>query len=303
MAIKTFSILITTKNRLEDLKLTLRKIHHLIEREDVECIICDDGSLDGTYEYVKGNYTKILLLKNEKSKGYLYNRNALLNLTSALYAISLDDDAHFMTEHPLALIENYFQNNEQCGVLAFRIYWGKNEPTTIHTKEHSEKVKGFVGCGHVWRMKAWKAIPNYPEWFMFYGEEDFAAFQLLKKGWEVRYAPEILIQHRVDMKARKKDSDYRVRLKSSLRSGWYLYMLFYPWKQIPRRLVYTLWMQIKLKVFKGDFRAFIAITQACIDVIFNFPRLIKNSNRLTIKEFTEYSKLTDTKLYWNPEEN
>ena len=44
----TFSILITTKNRKSDLSFTLEKIKYLLEREDVDCIICDDGSSDGT---------------------------------------------------------------------------------------------------------------------------------------------------------------------------------------------------------------------------------------------------------------
>jgi len=303
MANTLFSILITTKNRKPDLEYTLNNLNYLIEREDVECIICDDGSTDNTSDFIKYNYPNIQLIENKISKGLIYSRNKLLSLTTAKYAISLDDDAHFMTENPLELIESYFKKNRQCGVLACRIYWGKHQPKEIKTAEQPNRVKGFVGCGHVWNMKAWNRIPKYPAWFIFYGEEDFAAFQLFKHGWEVHYVPKILVQHRVDIKSRKKEKDYRLRLRRSLRSGWYLYFLFYPWKLIPKKFVYTLWMQLKLKVFKGDFKALIAIIQALFDVLFNFPKLIKNSNRLTMKEFNEYAKLPDTKLYWNPEEN
>lgn len=303
MAIKTFSILITTKNRLEELKFTLQKIHHLIERKDVECIICDDGSSDDTFEFIGKNYPKINLIKNEKSRGLIYSRNRLLSLTKANYAISLDDDAHFITENSLELIETYFNENSNCGLIAFRIFWGLTPPGNIIGVEDDEKVKGFVGCGHVWNMKAWKTIPNYPAWFIFYGEEDFSSFQLFKKGWEIHYVPQILVHHRVDIKARKKDKDYKLRLRRSLRSGWYLYLLFYPWNQIPKRFLYTLWIQLKLKVFKGDFSALLAIIQALFDVIFNFPKLINNSNRLTEEEFKTYSELPETKLYWTPKKS
>ena len=64
--------------------------------------------------------------------------------------------------------------------------------------------------------------------------------------------------------------------------------------------MYTLWIQLKTKVFKGDMKAFIGILQALGDVIINFPRLIQNSNRLSKKEFEVYSKLSDPKLYWTP---
>ena len=55
-----FGILITTKNRIEDLKFTLSKISHLIHRPDVECIIWDDGSSDNTYDYIKNNKSTVL---------------------------------------------------------------------------------------------------------------------------------------------------------------------------------------------------------------------------------------------------
>lgn len=299
----TFSILITTKNRLEELKITLQKINHLIERDDVECIICNDGSKDETSKCIRENYPQIYIIENAISKGLIASRNELLALTKAKYAISLDDDAHFLSDNPLEIIENHFKNNQNCGVIAFRIFWGNKEPFTLISNENRLIVKGFVGCGHVWNMKAWREIPDYPDWFVFYSEEDFAAFQLFKKGWEVHYVPEIIVHHRVDLKSRKKYNDYRLRLRRSLRSGWYLYILFYPWKVIPKKFIYTLWMQIKLKVFKGDLKALLAIIQALLDVIWNLPRLLKNANRLTRTKFKQFQKLPETKLYWKPKKN
>ena len=303
MVLKKFSILITTKDRLRDLRLTLESLKYLISRKDVECIICDDGSSDGTFTFVKEEYPTIILIHNKKSKGLIYSRNRLLNMTVANYAISLDDDALIISNNPLKKIESYFQKHDQCGILAFRIFWGKEELKDLYSSEHPIRVKGFVGCGHVWNMKAWKTIPNYPDWFVFYGEEDFAAFELFKKRWEIHYFPQILIQHRVDVKARKKHKDYQLRLRRSLRAGWYLYLLFYPWQLIPKKIIYTLWMQLKLKVFKGDMKALVAIIQAFLDVIINLGRLFMNSNRLTISEFEDFSKISDTKLYWEPENN
>ena len=177
----TFSILITTKNRIDDLKFTLVKIQHLIDRTDVECVIYDDGSSDGTTNYITQNYPKITLHTNKTSRGYLYCRNKMLNETQADYAISLDDDAHFVTKQPLEKIANYFNQNPKLGLLGFRVFWSKENPERTFSNELPLRMKSFVGCGHVWNMKAWRTIPNYPEWFVFYGEEDFASYQLFKK--------------------------------------------------------------------------------------------------------------------------
>ncbi len=298
---KQFSILITTKNRLEDLKFTLQKINHMVENENVECIICDDGSIDKTSEFIVGNYPKIQLINNPKSKGLIYSRNRLLNLTSADYAISLDDDAHFITENPLKIIEQHFVNNQNCGVIACRIFWGKELPKNIESNEEVERIQGFVGCAHVWNLKAWRRISNYPEWFEFYGEEEFASFKLFKKRWEIHYVPQLFVQHRVVVKERKKERDYYWRLRRSLRSGWYLYLLFYPLKKVPKKFFYSLWMQFKLKVFKGDLKAGIAILLAILDLLINLPRICIKRSTLTSKEFTDYKKLTNPKIYWKPE--
>jgi len=296
-----FSIVITTYNRLADLKITLKSLDSFLQRDDVELLICDDASTDGTQVFLKNNYKNDTLIFNNKGNSYIYNRNALNNRANGEYIISLDDDACFLSESVLKELELCFINHPNCGVQNLRIYWGKEKPITTTSTEVIQLSKGFVGCGHVWRKTAWESIPKYPVWFVFYGEEDFAAYQLFKHDWDVLYNPKVLVHHRVDIKARKKHKDYRLRLRRSLRSGWYLYFLFYPLKEIPRRFTYTIWQQLKKKTFKGDIKATTAIIQALLDVIINLPRLIKYANRLSNQEFKEYQKLSDTKLYWSPE--
>lgn len=301
MTVPKFSILITTKNRKTDLAFTLNRIKNLLDRKDVVCIICDDGSTDGTAFFLQTNYPEIEFINNSESKGLIYSRNRLLNLVKTEYAISLDDDAHFLTENPLEFVQKHFEENTNCGLLALRIFWGLQEPVSILSIEKSIRVQGFVGCAHVWRMKAWRDISDYPAWFVFYGEEEFASYHLFKKNWEIHYLPKVLVNHRVDVKARKNNADYTLRLRRSLRSGWYLFFMFYPLKVIPRKMGYSLWMQFKLKVFKGDFKALQAIVLAFFDLVWNIPRILKNSNRLTQKEYESYNQLAETKLYWQPE--
>ena len=295
-----FSILITTKNRLEDLKITLQKIAGIIDRDDVEVLLYDDASTDGTFQFIKEDYPDFQIYRNEESKGLIHNRNVLLNSCSGIYAISLDDDAHFLTQNPLEIITDYFIKNPNCGLIACRIFWGKENPLTIQHHEKNEKVSGFVGCGHVWNLKAWKEIPNYPEWFVFYGEEEFASCHLFKKNIEIHYVPELLVHHRVDVKNRKILSDYQQRLRRSFRSGWYLFFIFVPVRFIPKKLAYSFWIQFKTKMIKGDWKATFAILQAISDVVINFPKIIKARKSLTKKEYQSFMKLTPAKIYWNP---
>ncbi|PWB21799.1 glycosyltransferase family 2 protein [Flavobacterium sp. HTF] len=302
MTNSSFSILITTKNRKDDLAFTLQKIQNILVRNEVVCVVFDDGSTDGTSDFLKVNYPQIVLNTNKISKGYLYCRNKMLNEVTTDFAISLDDDAHFVTENSLDIIEDYFAKNEKIGVLGFRIFWSKEGPEIIYSDDEPVRMKSFVGCAHVWRMKAWRDIPNYPEWFVFYGEEDFASYQLFKKKWEVCYLPEVLVNHRVDVVGRKNNYDYALRLQRSLRSGWYLYLLFYPVSVIPRKLFYSVWIQLKSKVFKGDFKALKALIFAFCNVLASFPKILKNANRLTMQEYQDFQHLENAKIYWKPED-
>ena len=295
------SILISTKNRCEDLLLTLQKTKHLLGA-NVNCVVFDDGSSDGTLEKVKSNFPEIALFRNEVSKGYIYCRNKMLNETDADFAISLDDDAHFLTQSPIEIIANYFQENPNCGLIAARIFWGKESLGNTDSNDVPANVKSYVGCGHIWRMKAWCDIPDYPEWFEFYGEENVASLQLFKKKWEVHYIPELLVQHRVDMGERAKAAKNNAfRYRRAIRADWYAYFMFFPWSKIPKKMAYSLWMQLRNKIFKGNTKVAVPLILAIWDLFVAVPKLIANRNALTREEYNNYLKLNEAKIYWKPE--
>lgn len=299
---KKFAIHISTKNRVEDLTITLHKLQKVLLNNDVECVVFDDGSTDETQVMVSNNFPNITFLRNENSKGYIYCRNYMLNHSNAQYVLSLDDDATLLTNDVFDIAEQHFISNPKCALIATRIFWGKELPSNYSvSKNEFSKVSGFVGCGHIWNLSKWKLIPNYPEWFEFYGEENFASFQIFKHQLEINYLPDIFVHHRVDIKSRKKGKDYQLRNRRSLRSGWYLYFLFYPFQTIPKRMLYSIFIQIRNKTLRGDFKATLSIFQALFDVVLNIPNFIKNSNRLTMREYKEFSNLPPAKIFWQPE--
>ena len=298
--IPKITILIATKNRCNDLQFTLQKNQYLWS-DAVSCVVFDDGSTDGTSEMMQSHFPEIKLLRNDISKGYLYCRNKMLNETNAEYAISLDDDAHFLTENPIKIIASYFQENPSCGLIATRIFWGTEPPLNTINLETNTKVKSFIGCGHVWRMNAWHDIPNYPEWFEFYGEENVASLHLFKKKWEVHYVPELFVQHRVNMADRAKSAkNSAFRYRRAIRADWYTYFMFFPLKTIPRKMAYSLWMQCKNKIFKGNLKVVFPLLLAIFDLLKSIPKLKANRNAFTMKEYRNYSKLNEAKIYWKP---
>lgn len=294
-----FSLLISTRNRLSELKKTIRDIEQMVGSR-AEILICDDHSTDGTYNYLKKNCPNFRIFRNSEQMGYLYTRNFLMSKVSTKYAMSLDDDAGLVSKNPLEKCKEYFDRNPYCGVLAFRIFWGTKMPSNIDFEETSIRVKGFVGCGHIWRMDAWKSIPNYPEWFKFYGEENFASFHLFKKDWDILYAPEILVQHRVDNIERKRDNDFYTRRKNGLKADWFNILLFYPSNNATRLISYSIFKQIHKAWNQRDLKALMILPKSIIEVLSNLKNIIRGRNQLTKDQFRRWKDLPNTKIYWSP---
>ncbi|WPY97900.1 glycosyltransferase family 2 protein [Christiangramia sp. OXR-203] len=293
------SILISTRNRISELKVTLSSIDKKIG-EDVEILVCDDNSSDGTFNYLKNNFPKIRVFQNSKRMGYLFNRNLLMSKVRTKFAMSLDDDASLISEKPLKKCKEYFEKHPSCGVIAFRIFWGRSLPSNFNHSENSKRVKSFVGCGHIWRMDAWRGIPSYPEWFKFYGEENFASFQLLKKDWEIHYVPEILINHRVDNIKRQKDKDFYRRRSNALKADWFNILLFYPTKNAARLIFYSIVKQFEKAWIQRDSKVLISLFKSMIGILLNLDNILKERNQLTQKEFRKWKGLSNTQIYWSP---
>jgi GT2 family glycosyltransferase len=295
---KQITLQITTHNRLDDLRLSLNKNRDFILDPRVQTIICVDGSDDGTYEYLSSISSEINVIYNSKAIGYIKCRNRMMALTDTPYAVSLDDDAHFLSTNNVDTLLQYFEQNNQCAVIAFRIFWGKEEMQFVSENEKPHRVKGYVGCGHAWRMNHWRRIRPYPEWFVFYGEEEFAGYELFKQHLEVHYVPKVFIQHRVNINARKSHKDYLQRARRSIRSGWYLWLLFIPQKYVLRYWLYSIYKQITSKVLKGQLSILLVLLIAIAEVILNLRKIIKHRRKLTDSEYMQYKNLPNTKIYW-----
>lgn len=92
------SVYISTHNRLDSLK---RAIHSVVSQsyENIEILVSDDASSDGTYEFMKNLALKekrIIYLRNDKNKGACATRNAAIFRASGKFITGLDDDDEFM---------------------------------------------------------------------------------------------------------------------------------------------------------------------------------------------------------------
>lgn len=294
--ISLFTLLIPTKNRRHDLEITLNSLKDS-DLYHLKCVICVDGSTDDTVKFLKENHPNIKLLINQKSLGIHATRNRLFNSLETPFAICLDDDANFITTNFLQELLQYFHDNESVGLVSFCNFWGKEFKIKNRLVNETERVRSFAALAFAIRTKAWHSIPNLPEWFIFYGEEDFISINLLLKNWQVHYYSKILVHHRVNLKIRRKQSDHLIRTRLALRSGWFLYFMYYPIIEAFIHIAYSVYSHLKRRLRSKDYIAILAIFQSSFDFIIKLPKLLHSRNPLRMDQYKFYKELNEPRIF------
>lgn len=95
MNLKKVSVIITTKNRKDLLKRAIESVKKQTYK-NIELIVINDGSTDGTNEMLEKMKVKTIYIEPNKSKGGNYARNLGVINTDGEYIAFLDDDDEWM---------------------------------------------------------------------------------------------------------------------------------------------------------------------------------------------------------------
>lgn len=297
--LENITLVITTYNRQAALRETLNKLEGIIPYEQI--IICNDASTDLSYNELSEDFFEIYWFTNTYNEGLISSRNRLMNLVKTDYVISIDDDAHFLTPEGLLNALIFMEKNDNCAVLAFRLFWGLNAPQSVISTSKVKRVRNYVGCGHLYRTEVWRnVVIRYPDWYQFYGEEDYASLKIFKAGWHIYYFPQVLIHHRVSQKERKQQKGSRSRTRRALHAAWSNYLIFYPKALAYQRIVYSLKEQIRLKLLKGDLALTKFLFLAIFDLIRFAPKRQGLKFRLDNNQLSDYLNVPQAPIYWEP---
>jgi glycosyltransferase involved in cell wall biosynthesis len=115
------SIYMPTKNRLDMLKAAVESVRNQ-SYENVELIVVDEASTDGTAEYLKSISevdSRIKVFRNEISRGACYARNIAIRASNGEFITGLDDDDEFKCNHISALVDYWYllakhSNDQYC---------------------------------------------------------------------------------------------------------------------------------------------------------------------------------------------
>ena len=145
------SVIIVSWNGTKHIYRCLEHIYNQTY-SNIEIIIVDNHSTDGSIENIIRLYPNIIYILNDTNKGYAAGANQGLNLSKGEFVIPLNQDV-CLEENFISLCVNRIVLDSSIGVIGGRVFaWVENELTDFLRKgegEHTSWRKRFQGKGGV----------------------------------------------------------------------------------------------------------------------------------------------------------
>jgi glycosyltransferase involved in cell wall biosynthesis len=181
------TVVITTRNRKEDLRRAIQSC--LGQDTDIEVLVFDDASTDGTSEMVQRDFPKVRLITIKKRSGLIVLRSRGFWEAQTPIVFSIDDDARFTDPSTVREALKAFTEDATLGALALRY----TEPNRTARQGYMREVpsgtqlRNYIGCAHAIRVDVAKKLGGYREYLVHQGEERDLSIRMLHAGYSVRY--------------------------------------------------------------------------------------------------------------------
>jgi GT2 family glycosyltransferase len=180
------AVVITTRNRRDELRRALASA--VLQTGDVEVLVFDDGSSDGTADMVRDEFPTVRLHREENSVGLIVARNRAATITDAPVIVSIDDDAELTDP---ATVEQTLRDLDAPGIGAVAIpHLDVNRngggPPLAPDGDGVWVTSVFVGTAHALRRDVFLELGGYRGDFFHQGEEVDLCLRMLDAGWWVR---------------------------------------------------------------------------------------------------------------------
>ncbi len=215
-------------NNRELIANCLQSIYAGTHRTEMEIIVCDNGSVDGSLELLRSLYPEVRVIENGRNLGFGKGNNVgirasggdlilLLNQDTIVHDGALDDWVRFAAAHPEAgafgcQVLNRDGSSQGCArpfptirrswiaALYLRSLGRLSDAflsdTYMGWKGDVERAIDWqAGCAVLVRAGLLKQLGGFDEQFYFYGEDVDLCHRIWRAGYPILYAPQVRITH------------------------------------------------------------------------------------------------------------
>tara|TARA_B110000263_G_C15311864_1_gene513939 strand:- start:764 stop:2824 length:2061 start_codon:yes stop_codon:yes gene_type:complete len=202
------------------------------EYKELEIIVVDNNSYDGTCEYLKEHYNHVLslnIISNEENIGFGKAVNQAAKIATGEYYLILNPDT-IIEEDTISRLVDYLNNNKVVGMVGPKILnadgtlqlackrsfptvkvalpkilgldrifpknkWAGKYNLTYLDPDETHAVDAISGSCMLIRQKVFKHVNGFDEQFFMFGEDLDLCARIWKSGLEVHYVPKTKIIH------------------------------------------------------------------------------------------------------------
>jgi GT2 family glycosyltransferase len=198
----SLSVMITTKNRIAELRRTWRALQQL-NPPPLEVLITTDGCTEGVVGAVKAELPEARLFVNEVGLGSVASRDRMMRAARSDLVLALDDDSYPEQLDCVARIVPMFEQHPNLAVLHFPQRTDEYPETLAQTDLGRERLtRTFPNSGAVLRRSTYLRLAGFESRFFHAYEEPDYALQCVAAGHDVLFSPVITIRHRYSGEAR-----------------------------------------------------------------------------------------------------
>ena len=178
-----------------------------------DIIVVDNGSSDGTPNFISEHFSEVKLIRNDGNRGYAAGCNQAMGTTNAPYAAVLNVDT-IAERSWLEELVKAFRKEKWVAAATPKILLSDGRINTCanHTVytgltfcrgygharneyENYEETNAISGCSFLVKTDVWKELGGFDEDFFFYLEDVDFSWNAWIHGYTLAYVPEAVVYH------------------------------------------------------------------------------------------------------------
>lgn len=215
---------IVTYNNISTINDTLKSLFEFTADIDFKLYIVDNGSSDGTVEFIKKNYPQAEIIVAEKNLGFGAGHNKVISMINSKYHVVINPDIVFV-ENTVKKMTDYLEKHDEIGLLSPKICFpngnsqilGKRNPKLKYlvasrlrgdspgkllreyamldeNLDEPVEIENATGCFMIFRTSVLKKINGFDErYFMYFEDSDIT--REINKISKAVYYPDAVINH------------------------------------------------------------------------------------------------------------
>lgn len=180
---------------------------------DLEIIVSDNGSTDGSVEYLRKHYPRVRLVENGENLGFGPAVNRGLAIAEGDYFIFLNNDLYLREDSIRALVGELEADPNTGAVVPKILYYEKRDvinsygvlthytgiccPNLIDCRDREDLEPLETACGGIFMFKreVYEKTGGFDVDLFLYHEDHDLSWRIRLLGWSIRVTPKAVIYH------------------------------------------------------------------------------------------------------------